>query len=373
MSGLYIHIPYCHSKCAYCDFFSTPNVKSLEQYVDALLIEFKTRISGFRGAISTIYIGGGTPSIVPIYLLKRIIDEIREYIDLSTIEEFTIEANPEDISNDWVRSIVELGVNRVSMGIQSFSDIELKAINRRHTSAEALNALKIIRQGGITLISGDLIYGLPKQSFESWRNSLDTLLQLRLPHFSSYLLSFEPGTGLYARLMSGKVTEASEELVNEMYNYLISAAKLCGYNHYEISNFALPGYEAIHNSNYWRDLPYLGLGVSAHSFDGKQRSFNPSNIKEYIYSMSNKKNFSVVEIEDINSRHNDYVIVSLRTLHGIDVDKYKDRFGLKLYNRLMSLAESHIKVGRMSLRNNNLSINEDSMLISDSIMLDFII
>lgn len=369
MAGLYIHIPFCHSKCAYCDFYSTPNTKYMEQYVNALLCEIDLRITEIIEPFSTIYIGGGTPSILPINLLQKIINKVSKFIDISTLKEFTIEANPEDITAEWVNGIIQLGINRVSIGIQSFNNLELKIINRRHPAEKALNAIEILRQNGIERISGDLIYGLPEQDLESWKYSLDRLMSLHLPHFSAYLLSYEPGTGLYAKLIAGKIKEASEELVNEMYQYLISTASLYGYNHYEISNFSKPGCEAIHNTNYWNDLSYLGIGVSAHSFDGQSRRFNPSNIKTYISQMQLGKCVFEIEEENIDTRHNDYIVIALRTAKGIDLDYYQ-----KLYNSdIMKIAIPHIKAGRMKLTNNHLAIVEDSMLISDSIMLDFII
>lgn len=367
MAGLYIHIPFCHSKCAYCDFFSTPRIDSMERYADALLTELRLRIeTEINEPFSTVYIGGGTPSILPINLLERIIDGIANYIDI--VEEFTIEANPEDVTIEWVRAVVELGINRVSMGIQSFDDGELKAINRRHSSLTALNAINTLRQGGINRISGDLIYGLPNQDLASWKQSLNKLMELNLPHFSAYLLSYEPGTGLYAQLLAGKVEEASEELANEMYQYLIDTARHYGYNHYEISNFAKPGCEAIHNTNYWRDMPYLGLGVSAHSFDGEKRRFNPINLKNYISQLQQGQCMYEIEEEDAEARHNDYIIVALRTAQGIDLDYYRSKYDYDI----IETAKPHIREGRMTLTDTHLAITEQSMLISDRIMLDFI-
>ena len=373
MSGLYIHIPYCHSKCAYCDFYSMPRTDSMQQYVDALLTELDLRIVEVKDEITTVYIGGGTPSILPIELLSKIVERVSNYVDLLGVEEFTIEANPEDVTPEWVDAIYQLGIRRVSMGIQSFNDDELKVINRRHTASTAFKAVETLQRGGISCISGDLIYGLPKQDLASWKQSLDALLSLHLPHFSAYLLSYEPGTGLYARLMSGKVEEASEELANEMYQYLIEKSRSNGYNHYEISNFAQHGQEAIHNTNYWRDLPYLGIGVSAHSFDGKNRKFNPANVKEYIARLLQKKCYYEVEEEDATSRHNDYIIVALRTAQGIDLIKYKEQFGVDAYDNLMKIATNHVKDGRMVFAKSHLAINEQYMLILDRIMIDFII
>ena len=369
MAGLYIHIPYCHSKCAYCDFYSTPSVKSMGQYVEALLCEIELRINEITEPINTIYIGGGTPSILPINLLDKIIAEIANYVDIGCLDEFTIEANPEDVKEEWVDAVKKNGINRVSMGIQSFNNDELIAINRRHTAEVALNAIKTLQKKGITRISGDLIYGLPSQDLDSWKKSLDTLLSLGLPHFSSYLLSYEPGTKLYVRLMAGKVEEASEELANEMYQYLITEARRYGYNHYEISNFALPNCEAIHNTNYWRDLPYLGVGVSAHSFDGEKRRVNPSNIKHYISQLQQGKCVFEIEEEDADARHNDYIIVSLRTSQGIDLNHYQSRYKYDI----LTIAKPHIDAGRMVLTDTHLAIAEEAMLISDRIMLDFIV
>lgn len=368
MAGLYIHIPFCHSKCFYCDFYSTPNIESMSQYIDALLIELRLRIDEVKNNISTIYIGGGTPSILPIKLLQKICNGLSDYVDVSQLDEFTIEANPEDITPEWVKCITQLGINRVSMGIQSFDDRELDAINRRHSSEDAYNAIDILRQHGITNISGDLIYGLPGQSFDSWKYSLNKLMSLRLPHFSAYLLSYEQGTILYSRLMAGKVEEASEELVNEMYQYLIDVARNNGYDHYEISNFSISGKAAIHNSSYWNDLPYLGIGVSAHSFDGRNRKHNPSNIKNYISQLQQFKCIYEIEVEDAITRHNDYIIVSLRTSKGIDINFYQQRFGFDL----LKIAKPYIDSGQMTLSDTHLAIAEKSMLISDRIMLDFI-
>ncbi len=369
MAGLYIHIPYCHSKCAYCDFYSTPNIKGIEQYVEALLCEIDLRINEIDTPFTTIYIGGGTPSILPMSLLNKIVDTISNYVNTSNLEEFTIEANPEDITEQWVNGIMRLRVNRVSMGVQSFNNDELKAINRRHTAEEALNAIKILRENGITNINCDLIYGLPGQDIESWKKNLDKMLSLKIPHLSAYLLSYEPGTKLYTRLMAGKVEEASEELVNEMYLYLIREAQTRGYGHYEISNFAQSGCEALHNTNYWRDLPYLGVGVSAHSFDGINRRVNPSNIKHYISQLQQGKCVFEIEEEGNNARHNDYIIVSLRTAQGIDLNYYQQRYK----NDILAIAKPHIDAGRMVLTDRHLAIAEEAMLISDRIMLDFII
>lgn len=372
MAGLYIHIPYCHSKCAYCDFYSMPQLDNMEEYVNAIIKEMRIRKNEISPTpITTIYIGGGTPSILPLFLLEKIITEINKLFG-SNFEEFTIEANPEDITIEWVKGITDLGINRVSMGIQSFSDIELKTINRRHSSQQSLNAIEIMRNVGISNISGDLIFGLPLQDINSWEQSLDKLLSLQLPHFSAYLLSYEPGTKLYAQILSGKIVEASEEMVTQMYQILIDKAKSSGYQHYEISNYALPQYRAIHNSNYWNNEPYIGLGVSAHSFDGINRRYNPSDIKQYLSSLSRGKLCYIIENESEIDRYNDMIITRLRTAEGIDLQMIKEDWS-RYYNSFIKTAETLALNNKIVIADSSIYIPENQMLLSDAIMCEFIV
>ncbi len=373
MAGLYIHIPYCHSKCFYCDFFSTPRISDMECYVDALITELSLRKDEISDSFNTVYIGGGTPSILPVDLLSKIIQHIADLFDVTKLEEFTIEANPEDVTKEWSDAISQLGISRVSMGIQSFVDNELKAVNRRHNSATVLNAINILREANISEISGDLIYGLPNQTLESWKYSLHNLLSLDLPHFSAYLLSYEPKTRLSVMRDRGLVEEASECLVCEMYNHLIKVASIKGYQHYEISNFSKPGHLAIHNTNYWRNLSYLGVGVSAHSYDGKVRRYNSINIRDYIKTLSSRRLFYEIENETAKERHNDYIIVSLRTSEGINLMQYRTLWGDDLYNNLLIKSQQFVSNGQMILSNNHLFIAESSMLISDRIMIELIL
>ncbi len=371
MSGLYIHIPYCHSKCSYCDFFSIPCINTMTQYTESLIKELSLRNEEIVIPLETIYIGGGTPSIMPINVLSKLVDGVKWYADLSVVKEFTIEANPEDVTDKWCKEIMRLGITRVSMGIQSFSDNQLQIIGRRHTSTDAVNAVATLRDNGLENISCDLIYGLPEQSFASWQESLNHLLEMNLPHFSAYLLSYEPGTRLYVQLQHGQIEEASEELVTQMYDYLIASARIEGYEHYEISNFAKAGHRAVHNSNYWLNRPYLGIGVSAHSFDGNVRRYNPNNIKEYISAVSTGSPCFIYDEETEQERHNDFIIIALRTAEGIDLSHYRQHWGESRYNRLMRTAEPFILSGKMSVSNNYLFITEKSMLVSDRIMVEF--
>lgn len=359
MPGLYIHIPFCHSKCAYCDFYSMPLNDNESALVDALLKEYTIRHE--RLSFNTIYLGGGTPSILSNISLARLIDGLNIETDL---EEFTIEANPEDITVDKVMRWKELGINRVSMGVQSFVDSELSLIGRRHSSIDAVNAIKTLQEGGLKNFSLDLIYGLPLQTTDSWKHSLDTLLNIHPTHFSAYMLSYEPHTRLMAMFKTGKIKVTSEDNLIKMYDYLCKAAKDAGYDHYEISNFALRGMQAKHNSSYWDGTPYLGIGPSAHSFIGEKRYYNPSNLKEYLSCLNSGKSPSLLDDEDANNRFNDMIMTSLRTSKGLNLRKLDDW----RRTQLIKDANSYLKSGHLIEKNDYLTITEKSWLISDSII-----
>lgn len=309
---VYIHVPFCRSKCAYCDFYSSPRLDLAEGYLRGVEAEW-LKLGG-DAVPETIYIGGGTPSSLDPSSLDQLISIIPRP---EPLREFTIEANPEDVTEEWVRHLVsETPVDRVSMGIQTFDDTILAFLGRRHDSAGAHRAYRNLRGGGIRNISCDLIYGLPGQTPEGWRKSLDTLLDMRPEHISAYLLSYEPRTRLGVMLSKGKVEEASDAMVEEMYAYLCEATRNAGYLHYEISNFALPGHEAVHNSGYWDGSEYLGLGPGAHSMAGGQRWSNPSDLTAYI--RAGGTGLRVIEEEDDTNRFNDLLITSLRTSRGLD-------------------------------------------------------
>lgn len=371
MAGIYIHIPFCHSKCAYCDFYSMPAENYYSAYVDALIREWNIRKDEVAEPIKTVYIGGGTPSILPREELDRL---LKKFADNGT-DEFTIEVNPEDVSEELANYLSHNSpVNRVSMGIQSLVDTELSVIGRRHSASKALMAVDTLRAAGIENISCDLIYGLPGQTIETWRYSLNKLLALKLPHLSCYLLSYEEGTRLNAMLKAGKVNEATEPEAESYYSYLCEAATIAGYEHYEISNFALPGKQSKHNSSYWNSTPYIGLGTAAHSFDGKIRRYNPSNIKKYLdsYKSATYKSFYITEDETESQRFNDYIITSLRTSKGLWIEECAKKFGAERSKNLLKTAKQYLNSEAMTLENDHLRISERHWLISDRIMIDLI-
>ena len=316
-SGLYVHIPFCASKCAYCDFYSLPprNEATVDRYIASLHKELELRAHAETSTPwRTVYIGGGTPSMLNARQLQALIGALGERADGA---EFTIEANPEDVDKEWLEQVEQLGVNRVSMGVQSFHDSELKAVGRRHTARRAVEAVELLAVAGMEY-SIDLIYGLPEQTNQSWKESLQMVARFKPPHFSAYMLSYEPGTRLHARLLAGKVVEATDDDLLARLDMLNNFASAGNYVHYEVSNFALPGHEAVHNSAYWDGTPYLGLGAGAHSFDGRERSFNPANVNRYIELLEDGRLPLSVEQETSKERLNDLFISSLRTLNGLD-------------------------------------------------------
>lgn len=373
--GLYIHVPFCASKCAYCDFYSLRRPEAMEKWTDAVISEYNLRAPGYLAASpsgwNTLYIGGGTPSSLPLPLLHRLVSALS---GLGSLAEATIEANPEDVTPRWLEAVASLGFTRVSMGIQSFDDGQLRAIGRRHDAATAIRALRLLADSSLEF-SADLIYGLPQQSLDSWKFSLDSLLSFSPPHFSAYLLSYEPGTRLYARLQAGKVTEAPDDLVADMYSYLIHAARAHGFEHYEVSNFSLPAHHAIHNSSYWDYTPYLGLGPGAHSFSGSGRAYNPPNLTSYLSALLSPTPSLplVAEESDPVSRVNDLIITALRTSRGLSLSQLRDLCPPGSYESVLTEAQSLSRQGLVDVSSTRILIPESRLLLSDYILRSLIL
>ncbi len=370
MAGIYVHLPFCHSKCAYCDFYSSPRASAFyDRYVKCLIGEFSARRGELGGQpVTTLYLGGGTPSMLPAALTSRLIDQLRADLPKGSIEEATIEANPEDVTPEWIEAMAAVGINRISMGVQSFNDEELKAIGRRHSAAQAIDAALLIKKSGLRF-NLDLIYGLPGQSLDSWRRNLDTAMAIDPGHLSAYLLSYEPGTRLWAMMEAGKVEEADEELAQAMYALLTATARDNRYGHYEISNFARSGNEAIHNTNYWRGIPYLGLGAAAHSFDGLTRRYNPSSISGYIDAIDSHGTAYRVDEETATDRLNDMIITRLRTAQGLSIAELGRQFGPEAMTRFKAESACLVISGDLTCDTaGRYSIPEDRYLRSDAIM-----
>lgn len=335
MAGIYIHIPFCKTRCKYCDFFSTTHLEKRSQYVEALLAELKDRVAtahseasnspqGVQYPISTIYIGGGTPSTLEVEQLRRLGEEaIRLAGDEAKGErrEVTLEANPGDITMEKATAWRAIGINRLSMGIQSFDDDLLRLIGRRHTAEQAQEAVAIAQAAGFDNISIDLMYALPSQTLEQWQRDVAEALQLGVQHISTYGLIYEEGTVLTALLEREHITPVDENTEIQMYDYLVEQLTANGYEHYEVSNFALPNRRSKHNSNYWNDTPYIGLGAGAHSYDGIVRSWNISDIDAYIEQAMAHQLQPEQEILTEEQRHTERIMLGLRTNQGIAISE----------------------------------------------------
>lgn len=315
MTGIYVHIPFCKTRCKYCDFFSTTDLEKRAQYVNALLTEWQDR-SIEPSTISTIYIGGGTPSTLQLEHLQAIVGKWK-------VEgvEVTLEANPGDITQEKAHAWRRMGINRLSIGIQTFDDDLLRLIGRRHTAEQARQAVVIAQAAGFDNISIDLMYALPSQTIEQWQRDVAEALQLGVQHISTYGLIYEEGTVLTALLERGHITPVDEDTELQMYDYLVGQLTAKGFEHYEVSNFALPDRRSKHNSNYWNDTPYIGLGAGAHSYDGKVRSWNISDIDAYIEQAMAHNLHPEQELLNEEDRHTERVMLGLRTNQGIAISE----------------------------------------------------
>ena len=327
MAGIYIHIPFCKSRCRYCDFFSTTQLEKREAYIQAVIQEWQSHQPKWsQQEIRTIYLGGGTPSLLPIESLRLLLHSILSSIDPASVQEITLEANPGDITAENIRAWRAMGINRLSMGVQSFNDRLLQLVGRRHSAEQAIQAVKTSQAEGISNISIDLMYALPGQTMTEWQADIAQALALQVPHISSYGLIYEEGTPLTQWLEQGKITAIDEDNEMQMYDYLVEQLTQHGYEHYEVSNFALPGQYSQHNSSYWNDTPYLGLGAGAHSYDGNMRWWNIDDIDEYIAHAMSHQLRPEQEVISAAERHMEQVMLGLRTnkgvpCHAVDMDK----------------------------------------------------
>ena len=369
MAGLYVHIPFCQSKCIYCDFYSMPDrLHQASEYVDALLIEAETRREELKGEpITTVYVGGGTPSLLSEMLMEKLVTGLGRIFDMSRVEEFTIEVNPDDVHVDYIRFLRSIGVNRVSMGVQSFRDEDLRLINRRHHAAQAISAVEAISAAGIENVSIDLIYGIPGQSEEDWKMNVEKAISLKVNHISAYSLMYEHGTRLSIMRDKGLVEEVAEESVAAMYDILVRELHHAGYQHYEISNFCLPGYHSRHNSSYWNLTPYLGLGVAAHSYDGAVRRYNPSHLQDYLQAMKSHQPFAKAERCTESERYDEYVMLRLRTASGLGIEALKEMFSPKFSDFFIRKAKVLLAQGLLCEKDGNVFIPEHHVMVTDMI------
>lgn len=363
-SSLYIHIPFCKKLCGYCDFFKTMSLARRPEVLQKIAEEMQLRAPMLEGTVlKTIYFGGGTPTVCSPTELGALLRCAERIFDCSEVEEVTVEANPDDLSAEYLEGLRREGVNRLSIGVQSFRDEDLRFMNRRHTAAEAEEAVARARRAGFDNISIDLIYGLEGVTLEQWRESVERAVGLGVEHISAYHLTIEENT------LFGKrgVGTAPEELSDREYELLCEVLHKAGYEHYEISNFALPGRRSRHNSAYWRGTPYLGLGPGAHSFDGKRcRSWNLPSIEKYLSGVA-------LESETLTTteRYEEVVMVSLRTAEGVDLALLEEQFGDAKRAEFEAVAQSFLERRILQKKGQNVAFAEESWLISDSIIAEF--
>ena len=373
MAGIYIHIPFCKQRCNYCAFYSSTLYNIKEQYADAVCKELEVR-KEYAGCeeIKTIYFGGGTPSTLPIALLQKICNAIYANHLVSNEAEVTIECNPDDLTEEFLTQLRSLPFNRISMGVQSFDDTQLKRLGRRHNADKARQAVANARKAGYNNISIDLMFALPGSTTAEWEQTIEAALALKPEHISAYNLMYEEETPLHRALQRGEFEELSEEKNLEQFQSLIKKMKEAGYRHYEISNFAIPGHESRHNSSYWNDSIYIGCGAAAHSYDGKSREWNIADIKEYIRGIENNERDYEIEHLTEEERYNDTILTRLRTADGIPLEWMQQKFSTKLYNYMLASAQKHIESGNIKKTDETLSLTEKGIFISDAIMRDLI-
>ena len=371
MPGIYVHIPFCKQKCFYCDFYKTLETDKREDFVSALLREIEMRKTYLDPArdIETLYFGGGTPSVLSITELRRIIKAIKSNFSFVDNPEITLEINPDDVTDSFLKSIKKEGINRLSIGIQSFSDKILSMLNRRHNAKQSLRSVEMAREAGFDNISVDLIYGIPGLSAENWKKELETVFKLDVEHISAYHLTIEKNTVFGKMKDLGELDEIPEEVSEEQFTILTQMARAKGYVHYEISNISKEAYISRHNSNYWKHVSYLGLGPSAHSFNGYSREWNIADLDTYIQRVTEGEAFSEKEELDERIRYNEYVMSSLRTMWGIDFNYLETSFSQEMPDYLLNMSARFMKYGMLTRNKSGCVIlTEQGKMISDNII-----
>lgn len=368
MSALYIHIPFCNSLCGYCDFYKSISRANRDPLPDAIKREMQHRQPFLSDTqVKTIYFGGGTPSVYAPDTLQEIISEAKRLWDCSAATEITAETNPDDLTEKYLKSLAATDINRLSIGIQSFIDRDLQFMNRRHNAAQAINAVRRAQQLGFDNISIDLIYGIPGMTLEEWVGNIRQAIELNVQHISAYHLTIEQGTVFGKRAEQGRLTPIAEESSEEQYLLLHTMLSDAGFEHYEISNFAKAGFRSRHNSTYWSGDTYLGVGPSAHSYDGNNRSFAIPSVDRYIQGVGSEK---IYESEALSAtdRYNEYIMVSLRTSDGIDIGRMNAMLGESAVATLTNSASEFMRSGLLVSEEGRLRIPPEHFLVSDSII-----
>jgi oxygen-independent coproporphyrinogen-3 oxidase len=368
MAGIYIHIPFCKKACHYCDFHFSTSPQYKDQMLNALRSEIILRKNYLdKEKIETIYFGGGTPSLLSANELQILIGQITDQFEVTSNAEITLEANPDDLNPQYVKEIKNTLINRFSIGVQSFFEEDLKWMNRAHTASEAQSAIKRVQDAGFENITADLIYGFPLLSNEKWEFNIQQLIEYLVPHISSYSITVEPKTALAAFINKGKQAIMDEGQSASQFLMLIDHLTESGFEHYEISNFAKPGMHSRHNSNYWDGVNYLGIGPSAHSFNGKSRQWNISNNSKYINEIGQKKIPAETELLSTENRINEYIMTSLRTSKGMNLQSIEKNFGSDYSNEIYNGLEPFLEKEWININEQLVTLTREGKLFADHI------
>ncbi|MDR1653122.1 MAG: radical SAM family heme chaperone HemW [Prevotellaceae bacterium] len=375
MASLYFHIPFCKQRCAYCDFYTEVAPQFIDIYIDTMIAELYARRDYLLQSetVSSVYFGGGTPSLLRTQHFEKIFYAVNQIFTIDKNAEITFEANPDDLTADYLSEIKNLPFNRVSIGIQSFSDRFLRAVNRRHSAKQAIDAVQFAKDYGFENISVDLIFGLPGQTLKDWTAELKMAFSLDIQHISAYGLTYEDGTPLWKSRMLGNVAPTNEQTMNQMYLRLLQMAENNGFEHYEISNFAQQGFRSQHNCGYWKNSKYLGIGAAAHSFDRVSRQWNVASIKKYIENVKGNKTFFEKEILTEKDKYNEYVMLALRTAEGVDCEYINKHFGREFSDYFFKNIQKFILTEKIKTAENRCFLTPKGILISNAIISEMMI
>ncbi len=371
MAGIYIHIPFCKKACHYCNFHFSTQTQHIQEFTHALVEEIKLQKNYLTAPIETLYFGGGTPSLLKKAELEMIIEAIKAHFNLAPHFEFTIEANPDDINPSIAAEWLTLGVNRLSIGIQSFQAASLAWMNRAHTVEQSHQAIRIVQAAGFKDISADLIYGTPHLSDENLMADIETLIQYKINHISCYALTVEEKTALFSMIAKKQIEDIDATKQARHFKIIMDALTAMGFEHYEISNFAMPNCKSKHNSNYWNQVPYLGLGPSAHSYNGAQRQWNVANNSLYFQSIKNKLVPFELENLSLTQKFNEYMMISLRKSEGFSTDYIKAVFGEKYSINTLSIVPKYIAMGQLETTDKGFTLTKEAKFFADGIASDF--
>ncbi|WP_113654443.1 radical SAM family heme chaperone HemW [Pedobacter namyangjuensis] len=373
MAGIYIHIPFCKKACNYCDFHFTTSLKYADEMVDAICKEIKLKKNRITEQVGSIYFGGGTPSVLSSVALQKIFDTLISNFSISADAEITIETNPDDLDAKKISELRQLPVNRFSIGVQSFFEEDLLWMNRAHNAEEAVSCIKRSQDAGFENLTIDLIYGYPLLTDSKWLNNIETAIALQTPHISAYSLTVEPRTALANAVKSGKQIPVSDEQSANQFLTLTEKLSIAGFEHYEISNYAQPGKYAVHNTNYWKGVPYLGIGPSAHGFDGFCRYINIANNAKYLDLLAKNELAEAVEELSKTDRFNEYIMTSLRTQWGTDLKKINSDFGFAFGDETRRQMKPFVKNGKLLLENDTIKLSKEGKLFADGIAAELFI